>query len=183
MFKSFQDMGIPSGYGFKQLLFSPAVNILVVQTCSAGHDWRPERLYFRHADSGGYRKIGAPDDFTSQESPFAHSSKPLLAYNSMQHHFTVDAEGKQRHSGDWDSLNIFNLESGVEVASIKQDSLRLPTGLVRGWIADIVAFGDAGLFVKAGLSVNGTRMDYFIAEVDFAERTLTTVASLPATFM
>jgi hypothetical protein len=183
MFKSFQDMGIPSGYGFKQLLYSPAVNILVVQTCSSGHDWRPEHLYFRHADSAEYRKIGAPDDFTSQESPFTHPSEPLLAYNSMQHRFTVDAQGKQRHSGDWDSLNVFNLESGVEVASIKQASLRLPTGVARGWIADIVAFVDAGLFVKAGLSVNGTRIDYFIAKVNFAQRTLTTVASLPTTFM
>jgi len=130
--RSFQEMGIPSGYGFKQLLFSPAANALVAQTQSAGHNWRPERLYFRYAASDKYRNIGEPGDLTSQEFPFLHSSKPLLAYNSMQHRFTVDAQGEERHSGDWDSLKLFNLESGVEIDSINQDTLRLPPGVVRG---------------------------------------------------
>lgn len=183
MFKLFDQMGIPSGYGFKQLLFNPALNTLVVQAQSADNDWRPERLYFRRADSQEYRQIGDPGELISQEFPFIHPSKPLLAYNSIQHRFTLDTQGKELHSGDWDSLNIFNLESGIEVVSIKQDSLRLPTGVVRGWIASIVAFGDARLFVSAGLLVNSSRMDYFIAEVDFAERTLKPVTALPGTFI
>ncbi len=83
--RSFEEMGIPPGYGFKQLLFSPVANTVVVQTQSAGHNWRPERLYFRKAESDKYRNIGEPGDLTSQEFPFAHPSKPLLAYNSLQH--------------------------------------------------------------------------------------------------
>jgi hypothetical protein len=181
--KSFEEMGIPPGYGFKQLLYSPVVNTMVAQTQSAGRNWCPERLYFRRAASDVYRSIGKPGDLISQEFPFLHPSKPLLAYNSMRHRFTLDAEGKERHSGDWDSLIVFNLESEAEVASISQDTLHWPPGVVKGWISRIVAFGDAGLFVQAGLSENVSRMDYFVAEVDFTLRVLKPIAALPATFM
>ena len=176
-------MGIPSGYGFKQLLFSPVANALVLQTQSAGHNWRPERLYYRHTASEKYQNIGEPGDLTSQEFPFVHTSKPLLAYNSMQHRFTLDAQGGERHGGDWDSLKLFNLELGVEIDSINQDVLHLPTGVVRGWISRLVAFGDSGLFVQAGLSKDGSRMDYVVAELDLPQRILKPIAALPATFM
>jgi hypothetical protein len=181
--KSFQEMGIPPGYGFQQLLFSRVINTLVVQTRSRDHNWRPERLYLRKATSDTYRSIGAPGDLTSQEFPFVHPSKPLLAYNSMQHSFTLDAEGKERLGGDWDSLKVFDLESETEIASVNRDTLHLPNGFVTGWISSIVGFCDAGLFVKAGLSEDRSRLDYFVAEVDFAQRTLRPIVALPAVFM
>jgi hypothetical protein len=86
--RSFQEMGIPPGYGLKELLFSPVANALVVQMQPSGGNWRPERLYFRHTTSDKYRPIiGEPDHLTSQEFPFVQPTKPLLAYNSMQHRF------------------------------------------------------------------------------------------------
>jgi len=176
-------MGIPSGYGFKQLLFSPVANTVVVQAQSAGNNWRPERLYFRHAASDKYRSIGEPGDLASQEFPFVHSSKPLLAYNSMQHRFILDAQGEKRHCGDWDSVKLFNLQLGAEVDSIGPDTLHLPPGIVRGWISKLVGFGDSGLFVQAGLSKDASRMDYVVAEVDLETRTLKPVVVLPATFI
>src|SRR5207249_1429405 len=116
--KSFEEMGIPPGYGFKRLLFSPVASALVLQAQSAEKNWRPERLYFRHIESDKYNSIGQPADLISQDSPFVHSSKPLLAYSCLKRHFSVDASGQERHTGDWDSLNLHNLESGVEVESI-----------------------------------------------------------------
>jgi hypothetical protein len=181
--RSFQEMGLPPGYGLKQLLFSPAANALGVQAQSAGLNWRPERLYFRYVESDKYQCVGQPADLTSQDFPFVHPSKPLLAYNSMQHRFTVDAQGEERHSGDWDSLRLFDLKLGAEVDSINQDTLHLPTGVVRGWISSLVSFGDSGLFVQAGLSKDGSRMDYVVAEVDLAQRILKPVVALPATFI
>jgi len=78
--RSIQEMGIPSGYAFKQLLFSPVAGALVVQTQTAEKNWRPERLYFRHIDADKYRPIGQPGDLVSQDYPFLHPSKPLVAY-------------------------------------------------------------------------------------------------------
>jgi hypothetical protein len=98
--KSFEEMGIPQGYGFKQLLFSPVANSLVLQTCSAMDNWRPERLFYRRLDWDRYRIIANSDHLISQESPFLHSSKPLLAYVSKQHQFLLDEEGKESHFGN-----------------------------------------------------------------------------------
>jgi hypothetical protein len=180
--RSFEEMGIPPLYAFKQLLFSPPANALVLQTCSARDNWRPERLYFRHTEWDKYRPIGNPGDLVSQGSPFVHPSKPLLAYTSVQHGFSLDAEGHEQHHGSWHSLQIVSLETGLAVRSIIQDTIRPSEGFTRGWICEIVAFGDSGLFVKAALSKNESLVEYFIAELD-AEQILKPIAALPAVFM
>ena len=176
-------MGIPPGYGFKQLLFSTAANALVVQTQSAGKNWRPERLYFRSINSDKYSAIGEPGDLVSQECPFAHPSKPLVAYNCLKHRFSVDARGEERHGAEWDSLTLYNLESGVALDLINPDTLTLPNGIVSGWIATIVGYSDAGLFVQAGLSKDGSRTDYVVAELSVLHHSLKPIVTLPATFM
>lgn len=184
MSRSFEEMGIPPGYGFKQLLFSPVASVLVVQAQSSRKNWRPERLYFRHIEFEKYNAVGQPADLISQDSPFVHPSKPLLAYNCLEHRFSVDASGEERHSGEWDSLHLYDLEQGVEVDSINRNTLILPPGIVRGWIAGIVACSDLGLFVKAGLSKESSdRMDYFVAELDLSRRVLKPIVALPATFI
>jgi len=180
--RSFEEMGIPPGYGFKQLLFSPVANALVLQTCPADDAWRPERLYFRPVGAYKYTPIGKPASLVSQESPFVHSSKPLLAYNSMEHKFSLDAEGRERHSADWRSFEVASLESGLTVRSAHPDSLRLPSGFHHGWICEVVAFGDSGIFVKVGLSEDRSRFEYFIAELDEADM-LKPITELPAAFM
>jgi hypothetical protein len=180
--KSFEEMGISPGYGFKQLLFSVVANALVVQTCSANETWRPERLYFRHTDWDKYQLVGIPDDFVSQESPFIHSSKPSLAYVSVRHKFSLDEEGRKSHTGSWESLHVVSLESGAEVHSVREETLRLPDGTKRGWICEIVAFGDSGLFVKAALSEDEKSFEYFVAQLD-SMQTLKPIVTLPATFI
>ena len=181
--KSFQEMGIPAGYGFKQLFFSAAANAFVVQAQSSERNWRPERLYYRSIDSDKYVPIGEPSELVSQEYLFVHPLRPWVAYNSMKHTFSVDSEGNEHHGGEWDGLTVYNLESGIEVERIGPDTLTLPAGTVRGWIATIVGYSDAGLFVQAGLSQNGSRMDYVVAELNLAQRALRPIVTLPATFM
>ena len=176
-------MGIPPGYGFKQLLFGPVANALVVQTESAGSGWRPERLYFRYTAWDKYRPIGEPGDLYSQESPFVHPSRPLVAYNCLKHYFFADGSGVEINAANWDSVKIFDLERGKEVESIDQQSVHLPAGIVSAWVADLVAFSEAGLFVKAGFSEHPSSMDYFVAALDVAERTLKPIVPLPASFM
>ena len=182
--RSFQEMGIPPGYGLKQLLFSPAADALIMQAQSSGKQWRPERLYVRGVESDKYSLIGQPADLVSQDFPFVHPSKPLLAYNCLEHRFSVDASGEERHSGDWDSVKLHDLGSGLELDCINRETLTLPSGIVRGWISSLVAFSDSGLFVQAGLSKQGSsRMDYFIAELDFSRHLLKPITTLPATFI
>jgi len=181
--RSFQEMGIPPGYGVKQLLYSPAASVLVAQIQSGVKNWRPERLFWRHIQSDKYNSIGQPDDLISQDSPFVHPSKPLLAYACMEHRFLLDTKGEEVHGADWDSLKIYNLETATEVESVNKETLTLPPGMVTGWIFNLVSFGDSGLFVQAGLSGNGSRIDYVIAELDLFSRILKPVVTLPATFI
>jgi hypothetical protein len=181
--KSFQEMGIPPGYGFMQLLFSPVALAIVVQTQSGEKNWRPERLYFRKIEADKYTPIGQPGELVSQENPFLHPAKPLVAFNCLKHKFSLDAQGEERHSADWDSLNLYNLQSGTEVEQVKRETLTLPPGIIRGWITTLVGFSDMGLFVTAGLSKDASRTDYVVAELDLSKHFLKPIASLPATFM
>ncbi len=179
--KSFEEMGIPTGYGFKQLLFSPLANTMVLHASSATNDWRPERIYFRHTRWVEYRQVGNPGELDSQESPFIHSVKPLLAFTTMQHSFSIDADGRELRDANWHSLQIVDLESGLAVRSIEPESLQAPTGFTRFWICEFVAFGEQGLFVKAALSKSESLIEYFVAELS-TENLLKPIALLPATF-
>jgi hypothetical protein len=111
-----------------------------------------------------------------------HSSKPLLGYISIEHSFSADEEGRERHHGNWNSLQVVSLENGATIRSTTHDTLRLPTGFASGWVCEIVAFGEAGLFVKAALSKTESSFEYFVAELDAAEM-LNPVLQLPAVFM
>jgi hypothetical protein len=81
------------------------------------------------------------------------------------------------------SLRIYDLKLGVEVDSVNRDSLNVPTGIVRSWISSIVAFSESALFVQAGISRDGSRTDYVIAELDLSGRSLKPIAELPGTFI
>jgi hypothetical protein len=61
-------------------------------------------------------------------------------------------------------------------------SITLPPGTERGWICEILSFGDSGLFVKAALSKNEAAFEYFVAELD-ATQNVKPTAALPAVFM
>jgi hypothetical protein len=65
---------------------------------------------------------------------------------------------------------------------VSEESITLPPGTERGWICEIVSFGDSGLFIKAALSKNATAVEYFVAELDAAQN-VKPIATLPAVFM
>lgn len=58
----------------------------------------------------------------------------------------------------------------METQSANKETLTLPPGTKRGWICDIVSFGDSGLFVKAALSKKEDLVEYFVAELDIADQ-------------
>ena len=100
----------------------------------------------------------------------------------MQHAFSLDADGRERHRDAGILLHVVGLENRAEVHSVNEQTLRLPERDNRGWICEIVAFGDSGLFVKAALSKHESSFEYFIAELD-ALQGLRPIAALPAVFM
>ena len=183
--KSFEDMGIPQGYGFKQLLFCPSANKLVVHAESVRH-WRPERLYIRHLSSDRYELVDSPADMISQEHPVVSNSKPLLAYNALLNKFDVNEEGEERHYGEWESLNIVNLAAPSELRRLAPNTIRFPEGVDDGWISSILSFNDAAtsLNVIAGISRNKRlSMEYYVCDLDLETGVLRPITILPAAFM
>ena len=75
-----------------------------------------------------------------------------------------------------------SFENDSVVRSTTPDTLQPPVVFTHGWICEIVAFGDSGLFVKAGLPKGGSSFGYFVAELD-VEQTLKAILELPAVFM
>ncbi|HWZ45230.1 MAG TPA: hypothetical protein VNW97_17285 [Candidatus Saccharimonadales bacterium] len=157
---------------------------MVVQTQSVS-SWRPERLYFRTVTDERYIAIGCPY-LMSQEYPVLAAARPLLAYNTMLHGFELDAEGDERHFGNWDAVRIFDLQTHGEVSFIGEQTIRFPDGVTDGWISQLVAFAGRGdlLHVIAGLSRDGLRsMEYCLAELDIQSHAVRPLALLPAVFM
>ena len=121
--------------------------------------------------------------FTLKKTPVVHASKPLLAYNCLEHKFSIDTQGKERHSGCWDSVRLFDLELGIETVPVSPKTIQLPPGIARGWIAGLVSFSESGLYVQAGLATDESNMEYVLAEIDLGMRRMVPVAKLPAVFM
>jgi hypothetical protein len=183
---SFEDVGIPPGYGFKQLLYCPAANVLVVQTQSWSNSWRPERLYFRDIGAPRYTAIGTPTDLVSQEFPVVAISRPLLAYQSNVHTLELDGQGIERHGASWKSVTVFDLKARNELDVIDTQLVRFPEGVSDAWISSLLSFGESGdiLHVVAALSRDGRlSFEYQVAELDLKTRVVRPLATLPAVFM
>ena len=186
--RTYQQLGIPEGYGFKKLLYVPSSKLIVVQVKSWPHDWRnPDRLFLRGIDETAYRPIGTPAEMASQESPTLHPVRPLLAYISDVHSFSRDIHGVEHAGGDWSFLEVTDL-IGSTSTTVTQSTLKIPAPYLDGWITGILSFGDSeSLFVIAAVKVRVSedfnRIDYFIAELDLKTHALSLVTHLPATFM
>ena len=82
--RSFEEMGIPPGYGFRQLLFSPVTSVLVVRAQSSGINWRPERLIFATLSWTNTTPLDSPLTSYRKTSPLCilqNRCSPTTAWN------------------------------------------------------------------------------------------------------
>jgi hypothetical protein len=178
--KLFDEMGVPAGYRFKQLLFSPRANSVVRHASSAMNDWRPERIYFHRVGRVspswqswgiGFARISFHTFFETTACVhddaarlFNRSRRPRTTPHKLA--FSSDRRLIKRLGGPLDRPGI--------VAGINR--------LTRFWICEIVAFGEQGLFVKTALSKNESLIEDFVAELS-AENLLKPIVLFPAVFL
>ncbi len=185
LYKSFEEMGIPPGYGFKRLLFCPAVDTLVVQTQSIAN-WRPERLYARPIVGERYESIGTPAELVSQEDPVLSPSHSLLAYNTLLHSFRLDSEGNELHGGDWQAIRVVDLRLGTETHVIDRETLHLPDRDIEVWIDSLLAFAECPevLHVVAALKrASSFTVERYVSELQLSSGLVRPLANLPASFL
>jgi hypothetical protein len=185
MNRSFEEMGMAKGYGFKRLLFCAPANTLVVQTQPI-QGWRPDRLYIRPASGEQYQAIGSPAELVSQEDPAVSSVDPLLAYNTLRHSFRADEDGNELHGANWEAIRVIDLTSGAEIRVVDRDRVHFPDPEIYIWSLQVLAFAQASetLHVVVGFSRNQTfPISHYIAELHLPTGLVRPLTNLPATFL
>jgi hypothetical protein len=179
-----EEMGIPKGYGFAQLLFNPPTEILIAELCH-GHarEFLPNRLFWRRKNEEGYKPLGEAKTNCSQESAVTAASKPVLFFNSLE----IIQENSGR-SGNWDALYTVDLETMTIASAASRRDLRLPAPYTDGWITDLLHSSDDGetLYLAIGMcELNGTtrqNIAYYLAQFEIASKNLRTISRLRGSF-
>jgi hypothetical protein len=182
--KSFEEMGIPAGYAFRNLLYCASADVLIVQTQPL-QGWRPDRLYTRPSGAERYEPIGTPDELISQDDPVVSCSRPLLVYNTMRHSFRPDEQGNERHSANWEAVRVFDLRSGREKHVVDRETLHLPDRNLDVWISRLLGFADSHecLHVVASFSRDKSAINYYVSELHLPTGLVRPLINLPATFL
>lgn len=182
---SFEQMGIPPGYGFRSLLFCGQASMLVLQA-RAIEGWRPDRLFARAASGERYEPLGAPGEMLSQEDPVLSPSHPLLAYNTFLHSFGIDAAGEEQHFGNWEAIRVLDLHTWKETHVVDKETLHLPDRELKVWIASLLSFTDKPetLHVVAGFKrSDAMSADYYVSELHLPTGLVRPLVCLPAVFL
>jgi hypothetical protein len=183
--KSFEEMGIPSGYGFRKLLYCASAGVLIVQTQPL-QGWRPDRLLARSSSAERYEPIGTPDEVVSQDDPVVSCSHPLLAYNSMRHSFRLDEEGKELHAATWEAVRVLDLTGGRETHVVDRETLHLPDRTLDVWIVSLLGFADSHecLHIVAGFSREyPSNISHYVSELHLPSGLVRPLVNLPAAFL
>ena len=183
-----QEQGIPEGYGFAQLLFNPPTGILVAEVYGTSKVFLPRRLFWRHKDGEGYKPLGTPETYCSQESAVTAINQPLLFFNSTR--FTQESAHPSGNwaSGNWDGLYSVDLETFTIVRCASRETLPLPPPYTDCWITDLLCLSEDGklLYLTIGMcEMSGaTRQNaaYYLAQLDLTEKSLQTISRLRAAF-
>lgn len=182
--KSFEEMGLPAGYAFGNLLYcSPADTLIVQAQPRNGHG--PDRLYTRSAGSERYEAIVAEHDLISQEDPAVLCSHPLLAYNTLRHSLQSGEAGNGWPGANWEAVRVLDLTTRTERHMVDRETLHLPDPDLDVWVVRLLGFADSHerLHVVAGFSRDKSTINYFVSELHLLTGLVRPMVNLPATFL
>ena len=184
MHKSFEEMGVPAGYGFKNLLYCAAAETLIAQLQPL-QGWRPERLYVRSNGSERYEPLGTPEEMVSQDDPIVLCSHPLLAYNNLRHSFSSNEEGEELHGGKWEAVRVFDLRSRTEKYLVDRETLHLPDRNLEVWVSSLLGFADHECLhvVAAFCREFPYNINHYVSELHLPTGLVRPMVNLPATFL
>jgi hypothetical protein len=172
--------GIPAGYAWPRLLYNPASKTLILEMHGAGKEFLPTRLFMRHKDSEAYQQIGNPAEDVAYESPVTCDKKPIVVFNSLKW-------DKERNGGDWAGVCCFNLNTKELTVCACKETLVVSEQHTRAWVSALVFLSDDGqnLYLNIGIekpSRSGSVVNYHLARLNMADKTLELVSPLRDTF-
>ena len=161
--------GIPTGYRWKNLLYNPASESVVIEMTRTDTGHLPmSRLFTRHIGGEFYEQIGNPPDDVSYESPITCESQPIVIFNSVKW-----AGG----GGHPDGVYSFDLRTKELSVCIPKDSLIIPEPHLRSWILTLVSLSEDGetLYLKIGIEKSvseGGVVHYYLASLTLGDKRL-----------
>ncbi len=161
--------GIPAGYSWKNLLYNPASESIIVElTCAEMGHLPMTRLFMRHKDAEAYERVGDPADDLSFEAPVTCDQKPIVLFN------TVKCAGGGRNP---DGVYRFNLSTKEFTICVAKDALRIPGTHLRPWILTLVSLSDDAqtLYLKVGIEkpASGSGIvEYYLASLALFDNNL-----------
>jgi hypothetical protein len=166
--------GIPRGYRWKNLLYNPASERIIVEMARTDTGHLPmSRLFTRHKDAEAYELVGDPADDVSFESPVTCERQPIVIFSSTRW------EGG---GGDHDGVYMFNLLSKELKICVAKDTLNIPGPHVRSWVSTLVSLSDDArtLYLKVGIQAvsGGGIVDYHLASLDLVNQKLQLLSRL-----
>jgi ClpA/ClpB-like protein len=167
--------GIPAGYRWKNLIYNPASESIIVEMARAdtGH-LLMSRLFTRHKAAEAYEQIGDPADNVSFEAPVTCEKQPIVIFNS-----TKWAGG----GGDPDGVYAFNLSAKKLTVCVAKGALNIAEPHLRSWILSLVSLSDDAqtLYLKVGIekSVSGGGVvEYYLASLAMLDKKLELLSRL-----
>ena len=166
--------GIPPGYSWKNLLYNPASETIVIEMACTGRGHLPmSRLFARRKDAEVYEQIGQPGDDLSYEAPVTCEKHPIVVFNSIKW------EGS---GGNPDGVYLFNLITKELTLCLAKDTFNDAERRLSSWISTLVSLSDDGqtLYLKIGMhpfSRSGV-VDYYLASVGLADKKLQLLSRL-----
>jgi hypothetical protein len=153
---------------------------LILELRGAGKELLPTRLFMRHKDSEAYQQIGNPAEGLSFESPLTCDRQPIVVFNSIKW-------DKERNGGDWAGVCCFNLNTKELTVCASKETLVVSEQHTRAWVAALVFLSDDGqnLYLNIGIekpSRSGSVVNYHLARLNMADKTLELVSPLRDTF-
>ena len=169
-----KSLGIPRGYRWKNLLYNPASERIIVEMARTDTGHLPmSRLFTRHKDGEAYELVGDPADDMSYESPVTCERHPIIVFSSTKW------EGG---GGNHDDVYMFNLLTKELKVCVPKDTLNIPEPHLRSWVSTLVSLSDDArtLYLKVGIqtvSVGGI-VDYHLASLDLVNQKLQLLSRL-----
>jgi hypothetical protein len=166
--------GIPAGHRWKNLLYNPASESIIVEMARTDTGHLPmSRLFTRHKDAAVYEQVGDPAADVSYQSPVTCERHPIIVFSSTKW------EGG---GGNHDDVYMFNLLTKELKVCVPKDTLNIPEPHLRSWVSTLVSLSDDArtLYLKVGIqtvSVGGI-VDYHLASLDLVNQKLQLLSRL-----
>ena len=173
-------IGIEPDFRPLTTVYNPASGIIVASVERYSSEVFERRLFFRHTSERVYRPIDTPAPDIHYDNLVTSATQPVIYYAVNRF---IKREGIGGFSGDWLSIDRFDLARQVAESVITQDGLQLPEPYSRAWVSEVfgVSPDDSSIFCSCGLERRDTgKSHYGVCSIELCSQRVALLSQLEA---